>query len=86
MRNSVLRAVLAITAVLAAMLMSGVGAGFAMADPEDPGDSTGTEEGTDPPPTTSEPTPTVPPPPPAFNIFDIPNTITSSLLASPAAW
>lgn len=77
MPNAVLRVLLAITALVAVLLMAGVGAGLASADPEDPASENPSETGTpaDPPPI-SEPQPVTTTPP---SIFDIPNTIVGHL-------
>lgn len=69
MPNRVLRVVLAISALLAALLLAGVGTGFAAADPTDPGDPDTTSE-----PPTGEPTATSTAPVP-----DLPKTIAGVL-------
>lgn len=78
-----LRVPLAITAVVAVLLLGGVGLGVAGADPDDP--SAPTDPGTggetppssEPQPTTGLPTGAVPSAPPS--IFDIPQTIATQL-------
>jgi hypothetical protein len=85
--NSVLRVLIVISALVAALLIAGVGAGSAGAEPDGTGgDGTGTGTGTgtgepsDPPPVTQpvvvEPAPTTTTPP---SIFDIPRNIANQL-------
>ena len=80
MPNAVLRVLLAGAALIAALLMSGFGAGVAAADPEDPANPTDPGTGGDPP-TSSEPEPTtgLPSTTPQPSIFDIPHTIATQL-------
>jgi len=79
--NAVLRVLLAGAALLAALLMSGIGMGVAAADPEDPANPTDPGTGGGDPPTSSEPEPTtgLPPTVPQPSIFDIPQTIATQL-------
>ncbi|TQR84526.1 hypothetical protein D8S82_21835 [Mycobacterium hodleri] len=81
MPNAVLRVLLAGAALLAALLMSGIGMGVAAADPEDPANPTDPGTGGGDPPTSSEPEPTtgLPPTVPQPSIFDIPQTIATQL-------
>lgn len=79
MPNPVLRVLLAISALIAVLLMTGLGMGVAAADPEDPGSTLAPDPGGETP-TPSEPgpttgLPTVTPP----SIFDIPQTIATQL-------
>jgi hypothetical protein len=77
--NPVLRVLLAISALIAVLLMSALGLGVAAADPEDPGNAS------EPDPSGETPTPSEPEPatglpsatPPS--IFDIPQTIATQL-------
>lgn len=80
MPNAVLRGLLAGAALLAALLMSGIGMGVAVADPEDPTNPTDPGTGGDPP-TSNEPEPTtgLPSTAPQPTIFDIPQTIATQL-------
>ena len=80
MPNAVLRVLLAGAALLAALLMSGIGMGVAAADPDDPANPTDPGTGGDPP-TSSEPEPTtgLPSTTPQPSIFDIPHTIATQL-------
>jgi hypothetical protein len=80
-----LRVVLAISVLIAALLMTGVGAGVALADPDDSGNVSDTDPApeepgpSEPEPTTGLPTglPTVTTSPPS--IFDIPRNIANQL-------
>lgn len=77
MPNSVLRVLLAVVALIAALLMAGVGAGVAGAEPDDPGTVNPSETGTvAAAPAVTEPQPTTAKHP---TIFDIPNTIVGQL-------
>lgn len=83
MPNPVIRVLLAGAALIAALLMSGIGMGVAAADPEDPTNPTNPADpgtGGDPP-TSSQPEPTtgLPPTVPQPSIFDIPQTIATQL-------
>lgn len=80
MPNVVIRVLLAGAALIAALLMSGLGVGVAAADPEDPSNPTDPGTGGDPP-TSSEPEPTtgLPSTAPQPSIFDIPQTIATQL-------
>ena len=80
MPNVVIRVLLAGAALIAALLMSGLGMGVAAADPEDPTNPTDPGTGGDPP-TSSEPEPTtgLPSTIPQPSIFDIPQTIATQL-------
>ena len=80
MPNTVLRVLLAGAALIAALLMGGLGTGVAAADPEDPTNPTDPGTGGDPP-TSSEPEPTtgLPSTAPQPSIFDIPQTIATQL-------
>jgi hypothetical protein len=71
----VLRVLLAISVLIAALLMLGAGAGVAAADPEDPSNVTEPDPATETP-ATSEPAPTSSTP---ATIFDIPQTIANQL-------
>jgi hypothetical protein len=78
--NVVIRVLLASAALVAALLMSGLGMGVAAADPEDPTNPTDPGAGGDPP-TSTEPEPTtgLPSTAPQPSIFDIPQTIATQL-------
>lgn len=81
MPNAVLRVLLAGAALLAALLMSGIGMSVAAADPDDPANPTDPGTGGGDPPTSSEPEPTtgLPSTVPQPSIFDIPQTIATQL-------
>jgi hypothetical protein len=77
--NPVLRVLLAIIALIAALLMVGAGAGVAAADPDDPGPTSEPDPGGETTaPTEPEPTTGLPPATPP-SIFDIPQTIANQL-------
>lgn len=74
-----LRVLLAITALIAALLMVAAGAGVAAADPDDPGPTSAPDPGGETTaPTEPEPTTGLPPATPP-SIFDIPQTIANQL-------